>query len=88
MLRIVLDTNVLVGDAYAEHSACAQIVEACVFGSHDLSLEGQGTGCGITHRPRMGFMFHAAARDRRLGDLVLPHVALRLRFCMPAPLAA
>src|SRR4051794_1890690 len=32
MLRIVLDTNVLVGDAYAKDSASARIVEACLDG--------------------------------------------------------
>jgi putative PIN family toxin of toxin-antitoxin system len=32
MYRVVLDTNVLVGAAYAEHSASARIVEGCLVG--------------------------------------------------------
>jgi predicted nucleic acid-binding protein len=41
MLRIVLDTNVLVGAAYAEHSASAQIAEACLAGRLEPVLSPQ-----------------------------------------------
>ena len=71
-VRVVLDTNVLVGDAYAEGSASARIVEACLDGWLEPVISPQL--CDEYERilPRAIRMPHWRERyDRLLGRAIL-----------------